>query len=178
MVGVETLLQDDPLLNTRLPEGGRDPLRVVVDSQLRTPATATMLSQESSAGTLIVTTSAADVSARQKLEAAGAEVLILPEEEGKVSLPKLWFELGRRNVQTLLLEGGATLAGAALSSGLIDQMMVFIAPKLIGGSSDFGIFRGEGCSVLGDAVKLDDIRLERFDNDILICGEVVKCSPD
>lgn len=175
MVGVETVLQDDPLLNTRLPEGGRDPLRVVVDSRLRMPVSAAMLS---TAGTLIATTSAAGVAARQKLEAAGAEVITLPEDEGRVSLPELWRELGRRNVQTLLLEGGATLAGAALRSDLIDQMMVFVAPKLIGGSSDYGIFRGEGCSLLGDAVKLEDVRMETFDNDILVSGEVVKCSPD
>lgn len=178
MVGVETVLHDDPLLTTRLPDGGRDPLRVVVDSNLRMPETAAMLQQKSSARTLIATTSAADEDARQRLEAAGAEVLILPDDEGHVSLPELWRELGRRNVQTLLLEGGATLAGAALRADLIDQMMVFVASKLIGGSGDYGIFRGEGCSVLGDAVKLEDIRLERFDNDILICGEVVKCSPD
>jgi len=178
MVGVETVLQDDPLLNTRFPEGGRDPLRVVVDSQLRTPVSAAMLSQNSSAGTLIATTSAADVVARQKLEVAGAEVITLPEHEGRVSLPALWLELGRRNVQTLLLEGGATLAGTALRSGLIDRMMVFVAPKMIGGSSEYGIFRGEGCTLLGDAVKLEDVRMETFDNDILICGEVVKCLPD
>lgn len=178
IVGVETVLHDDPLLTTRLPDDGRDPLRVVVDSRLRMPETAAMLHQQSSAGTLIATTSAAGVGARQRLEAAGAEVLVLPDEEGRVSLPDLWRELGRRNVQTLLLEGGATLASAVLQAGLIDRMMVFVAPQLIGGSSDYGIFRGEGCSHLADALPLEDIRLECFDNDILICGEVVKCSPD
>lgn len=177
MVGVETVLHDDPLLNTRLPGGGRDPLRVVLDSQLRLPAAAAMLHQESDAGTLIATTEAADFEARKKLEAAGAEILVLPDEQGRVSLRALWRELGHRNVQTLLLEGGATLAGAALRSGLIDRVMVFVAPKLIGGDSEYGIFRGEGCSLLGDAVKLEDIRMESFDMDVLMSGEVVKCSP-
>lgn len=178
MVGVETVLQDDPLLNTRLPEGGRDPLRVVVDSQLRMPETAAILSQKSSAKTLIATTTAADEALRQMLEKAGAEIILLSEEEGRVSLSELWLELGRRDVQTLLLEGGATLAASALRQGLIDRMMVFVAPKMIGGNSEYGIFRGEGCQQLADALKLDDIRLEQYDNDLLICGEVVKCSQD
>jgi len=178
MVGVDTVLSDDPLLNTRLPEDGRDPLRIVVDSHLRMPETAAMLQQESTAGTLIATTAVTDPATRRKLEAAGAEVLVLRDEEGRVALPELWQELGRRNVQSLLLEGGARLAGAALRAGLISQMMIFVAPKMIGGDSDYGIFRGAGCSLLGDAIQLEDIRLQRFDNDILICGEVVKCSPD
>ena len=178
MVGIETVLQDDPHLNTRLPEGGRDPLRVVVDSQLRMPETAAMLSQNSVAKTLIATTAAADEALRQKLELVGAEIVVLPEEEGRVSLSKLWLELGRRNVQTLLLEGGATLAASALRQCLIDRMMVFVAPKMIGGDSEYGIFRGDGCQQIMDAPKLDDIRLERYDEDLLICGEVVKCSPD
>ncbi|MDT8421219.1 MAG: bifunctional diaminohydroxyphosphoribosylaminopyrimidine deaminase/5-amino-6-(5-phosphoribosylamino)uracil reductase RibD [Desulfuromonadales bacterium] len=177
MVGVGTVLHDDPLLNTRLPGGGRDPLRVVVDSHLRMPADAAMLRQASAAGTLIATTEAAGADARNALELAGAEILVLPQEQGHVSLPDLWRELGRRNVQTLLLEGGATLAGAALRSGLIDRVMVFVAPKLIGGDSGYGIFAGAGCSLLGDAVKLEDVHTERFDMDVLISGEVVKCSP-
>lgn len=178
MVGVETVLQDDPLLNTRLSGGGRDPLRVVVDSHLRMPETAAMFSQSSSAGTLVATTGAADTASRRKLEEAGAEVVVLPDDEGRVALPKLWKELGRRDVQTLLLEGGSTLAGAALKAGLIDRMMVFVAPKLIGGTSDYGIFRGEGCALLRDAFQLDDIQMTSFENDILISGEVVRCSPD
>lgn len=179
MVGIETVLHDDPLLTTRLPEGGRDPLRVIVDSRLRMPDSAAMLHQASAAATLIATTAAAaDSAARRRLETAGAELLVLPDLAGRVSLSELWKELGRRQVQTLLLEGGATLAAAALQSGLIDRMMVFVAPKLIGGTSDYGIFRGAGCARLVDAPALEDLRLQRFDDDILICGEVVRCLPD
>jgi diaminohydroxyphosphoribosylaminopyrimidine deaminase/5-amino-6-(5-phosphoribosylamino)uracil reductase len=137
-----------------------------------------MLHQASAAATLIATTAAADSAARRRLETAGAELLVLPDLAGRVSLSELWKELGRRQVQTLLLEGGATLAAAALQSGLIDRMMVFVAPKLIGGTSDYGIFRGAGCARLVDAPALEDLRLQRFDDDILICGEVVRCLPD
>jgi len=177
MVGVGTLLADNPLLNTRLPAGdGRDPLRIVVDSQLRTPPDSAILQQQSSAGTLIATT-LRESEKITPLQQAGAEILSLPAVEGKVSLPALWQELGRRNVQRLLLEGGATLANAALRAGLIDQLMVFIAPKLIGGSNQFGIFSGGGCQQLADAVRLNDLRYEQVGEDLLLTGDVERCLP-
>lgn len=175
MVGVGTVLADDPLLNTRLPDGaGRDPLRVVVDSHLRMPVAARMLQQESSAGTLIATT-VTDGKKVAALRQAGAEVLVCPAVERQVSLPFLWQELGKRAVQRLLLEGGARLAGSALKVGLIDQMMIFVAPKLIGGTADFGIFAGEGCQKLANAVPLVDLRYESVGDDILMTGEVERC---
>jgi diaminohydroxyphosphoribosylaminopyrimidine deaminase/5-amino-6-(5-phosphoribosylamino)uracil reductase len=178
MVGIGTLLSDDPRLNTRLPDRvGCDPLRVVVDSQLQMPVDSAMLQQKSTAKTLIATV----VNKPRKsaaLQQAGAEVLQLPASDGQVSLAALWQELGRRNVQRLLLEGGATLAGAALRAGLIDQLMVFIAPKLIGGATEFGIFSGKGCQQLADAVRLTDMRHEQVAEDILLTGDVVRCLPD
>ncbi len=178
MVGIGTVLSDNPRLNTRLPDsGGRDPLRVVVDSQLQMPVDCALLQQKSTAETLIATTlNNPDKSAA--LRQAGAEVLQLPVVDGQASLTALWQELGRRNVQRLLLEGGATLAGAALRAGLIDQLMVFIAPKLIGGTAEFGIFAGKGCQQLADAVRLTDMRYEQVEEDILMTGDVVQCLPD
>ncbi|WP_303722591.1 bifunctional diaminohydroxyphosphoribosylaminopyrimidine deaminase/5-amino-6-(5-phosphoribosylamino)uracil reductase RibD [Malonomonas rubra] len=175
MVGVETVLADDPLLNTRLPDGGgRDPLRVVVDSHLRMPADAAMLQQHSTSWTLIATISD-DEEKILRLQHAGAEVVKFPADEGKVSLPHLWHELGKRDVQRLLLEGGSTLAGAALTAGLIDQLQVFVAPKLIGGAVTYGIFSGSGCTVLAEAIPLGDLRYEQVDKDLLIVGEVERC---
>lgn len=177
MVGVGTLLADNPLLNTRLPAGdGRDPLRIVVDSQLRTPLDSAILQQKSTAGTLIATT-LHDAKKIAALQQAGAEILILPAEDGRVSLTALWHELGRRDVQRLLLEGGATLANAALRAGLIDQLMVFVAPKLIGGSNQFGIFSGAGCQRLADAVPLTRLRYDQVGDDLLLMGEVERCLP-
>lgn len=176
MVGIETVLADDPLLNTRLPDGGgRDPLRVVVDSRLRMPTDAAMLQQESDSWTLVATT-VDDPEKVRRLQHAGAEVVTFPAVDGKVSLPHLWHELGKREVQRLLLEGGATLAGAALCAGLLDQIQVFIAPKLIGGSASYGIFSGEGCRILADAVALSDLRFQQVGEDVLITGEVDRCS--
>ncbi|PLX99268.1 MAG: bifunctional diaminohydroxyphosphoribosylaminopyrimidine deaminase/5-amino-6-(5-phosphoribosylamino)uracil reductase RibD [Desulfuromonas sp.] len=178
MVGVETVLQDDPQLNTRIEEGnGRDPLRVVVDSQLRMPPESKMLLQGSAAGTLIATIST-DRERIAALEAAGAEVVVLPAVQRRVALPELWQELGRRNIQKLLLEGGATLASAALADGLIDQLMLFVAPKILGGQSRHGIFSGSGCTLMADAIQIEGSRIERCGEDLLITGEVKRCLPD
>ncbi len=178
MVGIGTVLNDDPLLNTRLPNGGgRDPLRVVVDSQLQISPECRMLTQESSATTLIATISTEDkkISA---LQSVGAEVVVFPADSDRVPLPALWKELGQRNVQTLLLEGGATLAAAALDNGLIDRLMLFVAPKLLGGSSGCGIFSGSGCMKMSTAIKLEDVRYEQVGEDLLITGDIEPCLQD
>ncbi|OHB27376.1 MAG: riboflavin biosynthesis protein RibD [Desulfuromonadaceae bacterium GWC2_58_13] len=177
LVGVGTVLHDDPQLTTRLPEGGRNPLRVVVDSRLRIPADARLLRDLDSAPTLIATTSRASSETVKRLGRQGVETLVLDGPNGRVDLPALLVQLGQRGVQHLLLEGGSGLNNAMLQSGLIDRMMVFVAPKLVGGSDGFGIFAGAGVLRLADAPILTDVRSSRFDDDILIEGEVVRCSP-
>lgn len=178
MVGVDTVLHDDPLLNTRIDgEQGHDPLRIVVDSHLRLPVNSRLLRQTSAAAT-VVATICRDRDKAVILEAAGAEILLLPEHDGHVALPALWRALGQRQVQRLLLEGGATLAGAALNAGLIDQLMLFIAPKLIGGKTHHGIFGGTGCATMATASKLADYRYEQVGEDLLMTGEIVQCLPD
>ena len=177
MIGSGTALRDDPLLNTRLPENnGRDPLRVVVDSQLRIAPDCRMLKQRSLAGTLIAT-AVQSAETFKPLQDAGAEILVLPDERDGVDLPALWQELGKRNVQRLLLEGGARLATAALKADLIDQMMIFIAPKVLGGSGFSGLFAGQGCAKMSDALNLTNIAYVQIDKDLLITGDVERCSP-
>ena len=178
MVGSETVRLDDPQLNTRLPEGGgHDPLRIVVDSTLKTNPECRMLTQQSKAGTLIATTSC-DEEKIAALESSGAEVLCFANEGGYVPLKKLWRELGRRNIQRLLLEGGSGLATAALEEKLIDQLVTFIAPKIVGGSSGFGIFSGSGCEKMGEAIELANVVYQQSGNDLMITGDVVACLPD
>ena len=178
MVGIETVLKDDPLLTTRLPEGGgRDPLRVIVDSRLRMPSNCRLLRQQSQAETLIATCSH-DVRRQRALEQAGAKIIHLPEESGRISLHELWRELGRRNVQRLLLEGGSTLAGAALRAGLVDRLMFFVAPRLLGGQSGYGVFSGSGCDWMDEAMKLSDVSCEQVAEDLLISAELTPCSRD
>lgn len=173
MVGIDTVCHDDPLLNTRLDgETGQDPVRVIVDSHLRMPVNSRMLHQQSKAVTLVATINE-DKDKILALEDAGAEVLILPATQGKVSLPALWRELGERQIQKLLLEGGATLAGSALNAGLIDQIMVFIAPKLLGGITQHGILNGDSCRLMAEATRIANHHFEQVGDDLLITGDIV-----
>lgn len=176
MVGIGTVLRDDPQLTTRI-VGGRDPLRVVVDSHLRTPTSAALLHLDSPAETLVAHLAGADLAARRRLAAEGAVLLEVAERDGRVDLEDLLVKLGKRGVQSLLVEGGARLNTGFFEAGLIDRMIVFIAPKLLGGCGGFGIFAGQGVSRLADALRLGDIRMQSFGDDVMIEGEVKPCSP-
>ena len=133
LTGIGTVLADDCRLNVRLP--GRDPaeirqpLRVVVDSSLRTPATARVIGED---GLCLIVCAKADPKRKAELEMRGAEVIELPGSDGRVDLRALVSELGRREVNDLLAEGGATLNGALLDAGLVDEIVVYTAPILIG----------------------------------------------
>jgi diaminohydroxyphosphoribosylaminopyrimidine deaminase/5-amino-6-(5-phosphoribosylamino)uracil reductase len=131
IVGVSTVVRDDPNLTVRL-RGyrGRQPLRVVVDSAARTPADATVLND--AAPTLIATTEKATEDAVGVLKAHSAEVLRSPSRDGRVDLSAVLEQLGRRGVASVLVEGGPTLLGDAVERGLVDRFVFYIAPKLLG----------------------------------------------
>jgi diaminohydroxyphosphoribosylaminopyrimidine deaminase / 5-amino-6-(5-phosphoribosylamino)uracil reductase len=131
LVGVGTVLHDDPQLTVRL-RGyrGRQPLRVVLDSSCRTPLEAALLSGE--APTLIVTTDKATQEAADALRARGAEVVHVPARDGRVDLAAVLEVLGRRSVTNLMIEGGPTVLGDTVERGLADRYVFYVAPKLLG----------------------------------------------
>jgi diaminohydroxyphosphoribosylaminopyrimidine deaminase/5-amino-6-(5-phosphoribosylamino)uracil reductase len=175
LVGVATVVADDPQLTARIP-GGKNPLRVVVDSGLTFPRQAQMLRNPSPAATVIATVSR-DVAAIRELTSLGAEILSCRERAGRVDLHDLVAQLGARGVQSLLLEGGGVLAGEALRQGLIDKFLLFFAPKLVGGEG-IAPFAGPGVARMADAFRLRDITVTRFDGDILVEGYPERtCSP-
>jgi diaminohydroxyphosphoribosylaminopyrimidine deaminase/5-amino-6-(5-phosphoribosylamino)uracil reductase len=178
LVGIETVLADDPQLTTRLPAGGRDPLRVVVDSQLRIPLNSRIVNLDSRAKSLIATTDQADADKVSALQAAGCEVLILPAAAGRVDLPELWRQLGARGVQFLLLEGGRTLAAEVLRHRLLNAIQLYLAPKLVAGQGRGGLFAGCGCELMSQALDLGPIDVERVGADLLLTAEVKSCLPD
>ena len=167
MVGVGTVLKDDPQLTCRVP-GGKDPLRVVVDSTLRMPLHAALLGVHSFAGTIVATCSR-DAAKVQALCSRGAEILSCKESEGRVDLADLFGKLGALGVQSILLEGGSHLAGAALRAGLIDSCLIFLAPKFVGGAG-MGLFAGEGVALMGDAIRLEGMTVKRVGVDLLVAG--------
>ncbi len=175
MVGVGTLIADDPQLTCRV-QVGLDPLRVIVDSGLRIPASAEVLHVTSKASTLIATVST-DSAKIAALQALGAELLQCNARDGKVDLHDLMQRLGRRGVQSILLEGGAELAGAMLREQLIDRCIFFYAPKLVGGDG-VGLFSGTGVERMADAIRLSEVSVGKIGDDIIIEGEpAYSCLP-
>lgn len=177
MVGIGTVLADNPRLSTRLPQGGgKNPLRIVVDSTLRTPSTAALLSEAGK--TLILTTAAASPADEERLSSENVEILRVTGGAGAIDLPDAMRRLGARGIQSLLLEGGGRLHHAALHAGIVDRLCLFIAPLLLGGSG-IPLFCGHGVTNLKDAFRLRQLHVERYGNDLLLDGELESsCLPD
>jgi diaminohydroxyphosphoribosylaminopyrimidine deaminase / 5-amino-6-(5-phosphoribosylamino)uracil reductase len=174
MVGVGTVLADDPRLTTRR-RGGRDALRVIVDSHGRTPPGAHVVGEQSRAGCLIATTERAAASRLDALRRAGAEVLVLPLREGRVDLHALWRALGERGLLSVLVEGGPELASGAIEARVIDSLTLLVAPKVLLGSEALTVLGGHSIARLADALQWTIRRVRRLGPDLMI--EVRRCSP-
>jgi diaminohydroxyphosphoribosylaminopyrimidine deaminase/5-amino-6-(5-phosphoribosylamino)uracil reductase len=170
-----TVLADDPQLTTRLPrKRGQDPIRVVLDSRLRIPLTARLLHMHSSSPTWIACTGAAPAEKMQAIQVLGREVLVVAEDNGRVALKPLLAELGRRRVQSLLVEGGAEVLGSFLDQRLVDKFYFFYAPKILGGKDAYPAVAGQGIARLADAHQARDLSLRRIGPDLLISGYLHK----
>ncbi|ABK62611.1 riboflavin biosynthesis protein RibD [Clostridium novyi NT] len=175
MVGIGTVLKDDPSLTTRLKEKtGRDATRIIVDSKGRIPLNSKVLNLDSKEKTIIATTKLADKLKIEEIKKKGAEVIITPIKNGKVDLKFLVIELGKMNIDSILLEGGGTLNYSALNEGIVDKVISFIAPKIIGGQDAKTSVAGEGIKKISDAVTLHDIEISNFQEDVVIEGYVKK----
>lgn len=170
-VGIETVLRDDPRLTARLEGGGgRDPLRVIVDSRARLPLDAHVINSASRAAAILATTAAAPPDKLRALEEKGVETLQLPEREGRVDLTALMRKLGERGVCQLLVEGGGNLNYSLLEAGLVDKLMLFIAPLIVGGRESPTSFEGSGVAGLDQAWRLEDLEIKQYDGDLLLIG--------
>lgn len=175
MCGVGTVLADDPMLTCRIP-GGRDPVRIVCDSALRTPPESQIVRTARSSPVIIATLCADERRAAPYLD-AGCEVVVLPERHGHVDLTALMAELGRREIDSLLIEGGATLNWSALKAGIVRRVYAYVAPLLLGGASAKTPVAGRGFPSPGEGLRLEGARTERLGEDILIECEVKRtCS--
>lgn len=168
MVGVGTVLADDPQLTCRMVRG-KDPVRVVVDSRLRTPPEAALFHLDSRAATILATVER-DAGKNAAVQRLGAETLLCSESEGRVDLSDLLRRLGARGIQSILLEGGRELVGSAVRNGLVDKFMFFYAPKIIAGEDGYGLCSGRGIERMGDALRLHTTSVRRFGEDFLVIG--------
>ncbi len=167
LVGIGTVLRDDPALTSRT-ASARQPRRIVLDSTLRIPPDARVLSQDGTP-VIIATTERASPAVRTVLEARGVEVLVAGGPDGRVDLTALLRDLGRRGILSLLVEGGGMVHGAFFDAGLVDKVMVFLAPKIFGGPAP-GPVGGTGVAQLAQAWRLARAEVHRLGEDLMIEG--------
>lgn len=169
MVGANTVLRDDPSLMART-RGTEQPVRIIVDSALRTPLNARIFSGIKESPLIIATASGS--SRAKRYEARGARVLKVAPKNGMVSLKALLRELAKMEITNILVEGGGSLNASLFEEGLVDKVIFFVAPKIIGGKSAITPVEGRGAGDIGSAVKLKNVRAKRFGDDIMIEAEV------
>ena len=171
MVGVETVLADNPMLNSRMPNA-RQPVRIVCDSHLRTPLDCQLVQTAKDYPTIIATISE-DLQKIAKFEPLGVEVLLCKAKNRRVDVSDLLQKLGEKQIDSLLIEGGASLNFSALESGVVNRVHCYIAPKLVGGKAAKTPIGGEGICYLSQAVKLKMNSIEMVGEDVLIDYEVI-----
>jgi diaminohydroxyphosphoribosylaminopyrimidine deaminase/5-amino-6-(5-phosphoribosylamino)uracil reductase len=175
MVGIGTVLRDDPQLTVRLCPGATiNPLRVIVDSRLRTPLKSRILATARDVPTIIATTGNSAQARARAITQSGAELLVLPAHNGRVNLRLLMKKLAQRGIASVLLEGGSTLSAAALEDGIVDKVLFFYAPIIIGGTNSYSMVGGAGSEKISQAIALTDIRYRRVGDDILVEGYIAK----
>lgn len=170
LIGAGTAIADRPNLTTRLPDQAntRSPHRYILDSNLRTPI-AGPLFEDALAPTTFVCTPSAPQERQSAFEGAGVEVLrIAQDDQNHVSLTALMQALYDRGHMQLLVEGGAEIAGAFLDQRLVDRLMLFVAPILLGGKDARPLVAGQGVAMVADALRATDLRIEQIENDLLI----------
>jgi diaminohydroxyphosphoribosylaminopyrimidine deaminase/5-amino-6-(5-phosphoribosylamino)uracil reductase len=171
MVGVGTVLADDPQLTCRLKRGkGKDPIRIVVDTHLRTPVQARVIGPDSSASTLFAVGPGVADKTVVEIEKTGASVVVCPTGKAGIDMSALMDILGKRGIMQVLVEGGAGIVGSLLREKLVDKFLIFKAPKLLGGGDGIPMAGGPGARVMGKSLPLKDLEVRRFADDILVVG--------
>lgn len=178
MVGINTVIADDPELTARV-KGGRNPIRIVIDSKLRIPIGAKALNAK--AQTFIITGLDADDVKARRLSDLGASIIRFPLFEGKIPLKSVMTELGNRGIDSVLIEGGGVLNSHALNEGIVDKIITFIAPKLIGGANAPTFFEGIGIADIENALKINFTNVSKTGEDIMLESYFIreaKCLPE
>lgn len=172
MVGIGTVLKDNPRLDARRNRKiSRDPLKLIVDSHARIPLDANVLVQQPQL-TMIVTTQEASQAKLQQIQHTGAQVLICPAKNNQVDLQYMMLALGAMEIDSVLLEGGSTLGFSAFRDGIIDKVLLFMAPKIAGGRKAPTAVGGEGIQKIRDAITVEHLRVKKISNDFLVEGYV------
>ncbi|MGA1867142.1 MAG: bifunctional diaminohydroxyphosphoribosylaminopyrimidine deaminase/5-amino-6-(5-phosphoribosylamino)uracil reductase RibD [bacterium] len=177
MVGAGTILQDNPLLTTRISgQQSRNPKRIIIDNLLKIPLGARIFTQEAKgegSENIIVTTCKASQEKIKRFEEQGSRIIqIHTKRKNSVDFGIVLDQLGKLSLTSIMIEGGHGINAAALEACVVDKVIIFIAPKIIGGKTAPGIVSGEGIAYLKDAVCVHDMEIRRFENDFMIEGYI------
>ncbi len=166
MVGIQTVLADDPMLNTRV-DGLKSPVRIICDSHLRIPVDCQIAKTAKEYQTIVAYSDGTEEK-KQKLEELGISLIQCPQENGGIDLKYLMQEIGKKGIDSILLEGGGTLNDSALKTGIVNRLMVFVAPKIFGGEKSLTPVRGVGVDIPDECVKLKLINVQQIEEDLLL----------
>lgn len=173
MVGANTVVTDDPQLSARgcSGRGGKtklQPLRVIVDGRGRTPVSARVFNEPGK--TVVAVAKSFSAKAATKFKKTGAEIVELPAEKGVIDLKELLAVLGKREVTSVMVEGGSGLFGSLFDGGLVDKVLAFVSPLIIGGDEAKSAVGGNGAKKMADALRLKQVKIMEFGDDVLISG--------
>ncbi len=175
LVGIGTVLADDPLLTAR-PTHAKNvhqPARVVLDAQLRCPQESQLALSAYDSPVYLVCEPDAPASRREALHDLGCKIVTVPAQDGKLDLHEVMRELGRRGMDSVIVEGGASVHGSLLATGLVNRVQAYIAPKIIGGKLASSPVEGAGIPIMDMALPLRDVTVEPFGADILVTGHTL-----
>ena len=176
LVGINTILRDNPLLTKRYPSSATSPVKIIVDSKSKLPLNAKILSRMSPAQTIVATTRSANKSKIKALQDKGVHVITdLPSRQAKnfeerLSLKSLMKRLAKLNITSVLIEGGGKIIASALEEKIVDKLLIFIAPKIIGGEKALTSVEGRGVKCINQAIRVRNLKIKRIGQDILIEG--------
>jgi diaminohydroxyphosphoribosylaminopyrimidine deaminase/5-amino-6-(5-phosphoribosylamino)uracil reductase len=175
MVGVGTVIADDPRLNVRLfRKIKKEPFRVIVDSSLKIPLGSNVLKPDFAEKTIVAVSKEKSVSKKSGvIKNMGAQVIPVPVKNKRIDLKVLIRILAKKGIASILLEGGSEVNAAALEAKIVDRVMLFYSPKLVGGKKAFGMIGGQGKSLISEAIKVDDLNIRRMGTDFIVEGYVV-----
>ena len=168
MVGINTVLEDNPMLNCRIEENV-NPIRIICDSNLRIPFESNIVNTANKIQTIVVCTNEADTDKQKYLEECGVEV-VRQKRKGRVNLSELMKTLGEKGIDSILLEGGGTLNAQALKENIVNKICCFIAPKIVGGANAKSPIEGKGVEKMMEAYNLRNLEIQKIGNDIMLTG--------
>jgi len=170
MVGVNTILRDNPRLDAWFSD--KQPIKIVVDSQLSTPQDANIFSKNSSVIIVTMSSTPGQETENRKMLLQKARILEAKEKAGQINLKDMMKKLARLGISNILVEGGGTLVGSLFDEGLVDKIMFFISPKIIGGKGAISAVMGEGIARIDKAIRLKEVKIKHIGGDILVEGYV------